>query len=263
MPPADPSSDTASGTAPHFLRLNKRGMGRLARSLRLREGDVLVAVNGEQFQGDAKALKAFFDADENSDESHRFLLTFWRKGVFFHLLVEAELKADFEFCDAETALEILRRFPELSFAPLETYEVYEVFRDIRRVCAMHSTKPDPLATYLPALWMLNRRLYYPMLAVTVVYAISLLAHWAMFLLAYLLISLYARRAQLTLLRSYQLFEERLFWFVLAERSEEAAQATCRLIDPEIRFIFDTAPPPKKKKRNSAAGAVASGRPGAA
>ena len=128
---------------------------------------------------------------------------------------------------------------------------------------MHSTKPESLATFVPALWMLNRRLYYPMLAVTVVYAISLLAHWAMFLLAYLLISIYTRRAQLTLLRSYQLFEERLFWFVLAERSEEAAQATCRLIDPDIRFVFDTAPPPKKKKLKAASAQAPSGRAGSA
>jgi len=67
----------------------------------------------------------------------------------------------------------------------------------------------------------------------------------LFFLAYGMTCLYVKRAQLNLLRSYHLFENKFYWFVLAGQSENEVRETCREIDPEIKFAFDkTAEQPK-------------------
>lgn len=237
--------------APGFLKLLRRGLGLQARAMRLREGDVLVGVNGAPFSDGMTALAARFEALEDEDEPEPLLLTFWRDGVFIHQRHEVLPKFDSEICDPDRAVEIAQKFAALEFAPLSKYENYEVFRDIRRVCSLHVTTPDPLATLAPALWMLNHRLTFPLLAVLIVYGTTFLTHWLMFVLAYGLVSLYARRAQINLLRSYQMYSERFFWVVIAETDEFRVRSTCRAIDPEVSFLSDPAPRKKKRKRTAA------------
>ena len=88
----DPTSKdgSASETAPQFLKLQKSGMGRQARAFRLKQGDVLVAIDGNAFTGDAAMLRNVFggtgSADGEEDVEHddddtkvvRYLLTFFR-----------------------------------------------------------------------------------------------------------------------------------------------------------------------------------------
>lgn len=251
--------------APQFLKLQKDGMGVYARSLRLKENDVLVAINGNLFTGDAEMLRSFFgikdqnenDAqeDENDEDEKecRYLLTFWRDGVFFHLVFNHPLMATYNFTQYEESTAISKSFSSLSYASLEKYENYEIFKDVYRKAGIHSIKPDPIATIAPSLWMLNHRLYYPMLAIIVVYAITLMTHWVMFIISYILVSFYTRRAQIDLLRSYQLFAEKYFWMVLAATNEIKAQEKAREFDRKLLFKFDKPNRNRKKNNRKSAG----------
>ena len=156
--------------------------------------------------------------------------------------------ADFDFVSPEEAIEVSAGFKELTFEPIETYQNFEVFRDLRKNAAMHPTAPDPLATYAPLLWMLGNRLYYPMLAITIVYGVTAVTHILLFILAYILVGLYAKRAQLNLLRSYHLFEDKFYWMVIGASSETEARMTCRAMDPGVLFPFQKAEPPTKLNR---------------
>ena len=261
-PPGLNTSDPAGDHAPGFLRIGRRGIGLQARAMRLREGDVLVGVNGAPFTDGAAGLAARFEALEELEEdpTPQLLLTFWRDGVFFHQLHAVMPRFEAEICEPDRAVEIAAGFARLQIAPPQRYENYEVFRDIKRVCGMHSTTPDPLAFIAPVMWMLNHRLVYPLVAILIVYAITFLTHWAMFVVAYGLTSVYARRAQLNLLRSYQMFSDRFFWVVLAETDEIRARAVCRQFDAEVIFPSDPAPKPSKRKRKAPQSANRSARP---
>jgi hypothetical protein len=256
------SADTADTehTLRPYLKLAARGLGIAARSKKLKVGDVLVALDGEPFNGDAEMLAARMgrraaeaednpevDAAEDGVTPH--LLTFWRDGNIFHLIFETRLKASVETTGAEETLQIQRALQTLRFAPLETYQTFEVFRDVRKNAAMHATDTEEIATIAPVLWMLNHRLYYPMVAVGIIYGITFAAHWAVFVISYLLVSIYTRRAQVDLLRSYKLYEDKFFWMVLAEPGEAEARATCRLFIPDLRFQFDARPKAKPKSTN--------------
>ena len=247
-------------TAPQFLKLQKYGLGRQARAFRLKRGDVLVAINGDIFTGDATMLRNVFggvgsaDADDEADDDAaddkvvRYLLTFWREGKFFNLVFNSALVARYDFTTLDESIEITKSFADVKFADKEQYINYEVFKDIYRNAGMHSVEPDPLATIAPFLWMLNHRLFYPMLGISLVYAITLLTHWSVFIAVYLLVCVYTRRAQLNLLRSYQLFEEKYFWLVFAATSEMEARELARRFDPDVRFSGEKA---KRRKKKSA------------
>jgi hypothetical protein len=249
---ADDAAHTAPEKAPGFLRVMRRGISLAARTMRLREGDILVGVNGQPFTDGMSGLSLLFEELDDLDEKdpQPLLLTFWRDGIFFHQLHSILPRFAGEVCEPDLAMQIAKKFETLEFAPLVRYENYEVFRDISRVCGMHSATTDPLALLAPPLWMLNNRLTFPLLAILIVYGITFLTHWAMFLVSYVLISIYTQKAQLNLLRSYQVYDERFFWNVVAETDENRARDTCRAFDPEITFLMD--PKPKKKRKKASA-----------
>lgn len=242
-----------------YLKIEGRGIGMAARSKKLKPGDVLVAVDGEVFTGDAEILAKRLgrqatgnednpevDAAEDGVSAH--LLTFWRDGNFFHVIFETRLKADFVPTGPEETLAITQGWSALAMEPLESYQNFEVFRDVRKNAALHSTDNEDLAMFIPALWMLNHRLYYPLVAVGIIYTITFVVHWSLFIISYYLVSVYTKRAQIELLRSYKQFEDKFFWMVLAEPSEVEARATCKRFIHDLRFQFDTKPKPKKRSR---------------
>ncbi|SDY31978.1 hypothetical protein SAMN05444486_1011310 [Lentibacter algarum] len=230
---------------PQFLKLQKSGMGRLAVAHRMREGDILVAIDGDLFLGDGETLKSAFEDFDPTVPDIAWLITFWRDGVFFNVCFDQPLSAKFDFATPEEAVQVAEGFQSLKFGPIENYQNFEVFKDLHRNAAMHETRSDILAGIAPVLWMLNHRLYYPIVGMVIVYAITFLTHILLFLLAYVMTCLYVKRAQLNLLRSYHLFDDKFYWFVLAGQTENEVRETCRELDPEIKFALDkTAEQPK-------------------
>jgi len=240
-----------------------RGLAPAARNRKLKEGDVLVAFDGEMFNGDAEMLaarqgitKAPADAPDPapSGTAERepmtpHLLTFWRAGQFFHVIFDTPLKGGLEPAPHETAQQILQTYARLKFAPLELYQNFEFFRDVRKNAAFHACEPETLPKYAPFLWMMNHRLYYPMVAVGIVHLLTFLTHWSLFALTYVLLSLYTYRAQLSLLRSYKLFEDKFFWMVLAEPSEIAARNTCKALAPDVKISSEPVTKPNVARHN--------------
>lgn len=254
--------DLQARTMPQFLKLQKTGLGRQARAFRLKQGDVLVAVDGNMFSGDATQLRAVFAGEDQVDESSEedednervssFLLTFWREGTFFNLMFDQPLVARYDFSSADESLKIADEFQSLHFAPKEAYLNFEVFKDIYRNAGLHQLKEDPLASIAPLLWMLNHRLVYPMIGVILIYSITLLTHWFLFITVYILVCVYTKQAQFNLLRSYQLFEEKYFWMVLAATSEMDARAIARQFDADLRFSGEKVRRRKKKAQSDQA-----------
>ena len=101
-----------------------------------------------------------------------------------------------------------------------------------------------------------------MIATLAIYAVTFSVHWALFVIAAILLALYFRKAQLVLLRSFSLHKEKQIWMIIASKNMIDAQRTARLFDPNIVFepdLIGPPPPPeidpakkrKKKKRKSA------------
>jgi hypothetical protein len=87
-----------------------------------------------------------------------------------------------------------------------------------------------------------------MLAIGIIYAATFVTHPLVFAVAYVMTCIYVKRAQLNLLRSYALFADQFYWFVVAAQSETEAMAKCVELDPKVRFAYQKEEPTVKLNR---------------
>ena len=229
-----------SARAATLLRLNGLGSRSRANGLRLKNGDVVVAVNGQMFNGNENDL---IEALTLEDADARALVTISRGAVLFDVLTAGPLGGSYEFTEAELANDISQAFETYQVDAIERYEPFEVMRNATRDCLVFSATPNQLPYVFPAVWLLQNRIWEPMFAVIAAYEFSIVVHPLLFVLIYVLTCVYFGRGQVGILRSYALFHEHTLWLCVAARSLEQAQAICRQIDPRCDFRFSHVGPP--------------------
>jgi len=222
-----------------------------ARTLRLMEGDIIFGVDGQIYKD---GIIEFQTLMEECDEEAGVLLTILRKDCIFNIIAYGPLGVTLEFPKPEDLEEIVKNIKSYDFPAREELIVFEVLKDLYRRCEIIDTSPDPVAFYVPPIWLIQNRLFEPLLAVSVIYAITFAVHWVLFVMSYILLALYFKRGYLMMLRSFIIYKEYQMWMVIAARDLKEVQITVRKIDEKARFrnslIGDPEPPqePKKKKR---------------
>lgn len=259
---ASPNPDTVNDTgaaslksqAPRnsFLSIAEIGNISRSRTLRLQKDDAIVAINAKAYHGD---IDTFLDILFELEDDASVMLTIWRKGVIYNVIVRGPLGCTLEYAKSELSEAINNDFNAADIGHPDDYVMYEVLRDIKRKTEIIDTRPSDVAVLAPVIWLMQSRLWEALLAVTLIYGVTLSVHWVLFVIAYILLSLYFKKAQVPLRRSFSLFKERQMWLIIAARSSKEVQEICRKIDPKCDFIdSEVGPvphvePPAKKRRN--------------
>ena len=247
---ADGAAAQTPGATTYLVVKELRSISR-ARSLRLQAEDLIVAVDGQAFHGD---IESFLDIMFECDADNGVVLTIWRNGVIFNVIARGPLGCVLEHAKPETAEKATADFIGTTVEPQENYITFEVLRDIFRNCIVIDTRLSPMAMIFPPLWCLQNRLWEVLIALFLVYGVTLAVHWALFVIAYIILGVYFRKAHLVLRRSFAMMRGRHIWLVLAAKSELEAQRLCRRLDPKSIFVPDlvgppvTDEPPKKRRR---------------
>jgi hypothetical protein len=249
-----------------FLRIKDLGRKSRAIGLRLRAGDIIVALDGKPFRGTPADFTAqisppeeeeiptddsedlFLEEEPQNAEKPRFLLTIIRNGVFFEVFVEGPLGCELDYVLPDEARIISEAFGQRKIYPLNDYIGYEVYRDITRKCSLVDQTPSLLAAVAPPLWLLENRMLEPLLAVLSIYGLTFGINIYLFIATYILTSLYFQKGQLVFKRSYQMFEQRHMWIYLVATNPRDAQITCRKLDPKADFEFSLIPPPRPARK---------------
>ena len=244
---------SAGEAATTYLMIKElRGISR-ARSLRLQPEDIIVAIDGMPFHRD---IESFLDIMFECDPENGLLLTIWRGGVLFNVIARGPLGCVLEHAKPDVSEKATEDFKKHTVDPLENYATFEVLRDIFRNCMVLDTRLSPMAVIFPPLWVIQSKLWEVLVAVVLIYGSTLAVHWALFIVAYVLLSLYLRKAHLVLRRSFAMMRGRHIWVVVAEKSELETQRLCRRMDPKCTFVPDLVgppvvdEPPKKRRRRS-------------
>ena len=241
---ANPSSstDAVSGEQPattYIMIKELRTMSR-ARSLRLQPEDLIVAIDGAPFHKD---IETFLDIMFECDPENGRVLTIWRKGILFNVIARGPLGCILEHAKPDVSDKATEDFQTFNVDPIESYSTFEVLRDIYRNCMALDTRLSPMAMIFPPLWLLQNRLWEVLIATFLIYGSTLAVHWLLFILAYVLLSMYFRKAHLVLRRSFAMMRGRHIWLVVAEKSELEVQRLCRRMDPKCVFVPDLVGPP--------------------
>ena len=226
-----------------FLKLKEHGQSSRTRALRLKEDDVLVAIDGVSYHD---TIDNMVDLLSSGEEGDMWLLTIWRNGKFFEIFTRGPLGGIFEFTRPEESQIIMELFQKREMGQKDEYRIYEALRDVKRVVDIYDTTHSQVAVILPPVWLLQQKMWEPLLAILCVYLITFSVNIFLFILAAILVGLYFRRGQVTLRRSYGMFQDRQVWAILAARSDLEAQEMCRNLDEKVNFVNALVKPYKKE-----------------
>jgi hypothetical protein len=226
-----------------FLKLKEHGQSSRTKALRLKENDVIVAIDGNSYHD---SVDKMVDLLSSGEEGDLWLLTIWRNGKFFEVFTRGPLGGIFEFTRPDESQMIFELFQKREMGEKEEYRIFEALRDVKRVVDVYDTTHSQVAVILPPVWLLQQKMWEPLLAILCVYLITFSVNIFLFILAVILIALYLRKGQVTLRRSYSMFQDRNVWAILAARSDKEAQEMCRGLDEKVNFINAQVKPYKKE-----------------
>jgi hypothetical protein len=239
------STDSAPA---QFIRIKSLPRVAHARDLRLRDGDILVAIDGALNNSDIDAFRALCDQAQESQK--KLLLTICRNDIIYDVLIEKRLGVELDYADAEASIAAGVLFAKHHMGPKDHYQNYEALRDIQRHVVLYDTAYSAIATLAPPVWLLQHRAWEPLAAVIAAYATSAVVHWGLFFATAILLAIYFHRIQFRLIRNYSLFTEHYFWHVCAARSSAEAQMVCRQLDPKCQFSYSYVGPPASSSEPS-------------
>ena len=227
---------------PQFIKIKSLSRASHGRDLRLRDGDIIIAIDGELNTNDIDAFRALGDQARLHEET--LLLTICRGEIVYDVFAEGRLGAELDYADAEASSAAAALFAKHHMGPKDHYQNYEALRDVQRHVVLYDTGYSAIATIAPPIWLLQHRAWEPLAAVIAAYATSLVVHWVVFAATAILMAVYFHRIQFRLIRNYSLFTEHYFWHVCAARTSAEAQLVCRQIDPKCQFDFSHVGPPE-------------------
>ena len=226
-----------------FLKLKEHGRFSRTRAMRLKPEDFVIAVDGKIFQETSDELADIL----SEEEIDYWIITIYRNGSIFEVSTRGPLGGIFEYSKQEETEVISKVLKEHKFYEKTEYKIFEVLKDIKKNCDIYDTTHSNLAVYAPPLWLIQERMWEPLIAVLSVYLITINVNIILFIISSILISLYLRKGQVTLRRSYSMYQDRQVWMTIAAIDELNAQKICRALDPKCRFNNSLVGPPAKDK----------------
>ena len=224
-----------------FLKLKEHGRFSRTRAMRLKPNDFIIAVDGKIFQETSDELTDIL-SEEDIDY---WIITIFRNGNIFEVSTRGPLGGTFEYSKPDETKLIGNVLSEHTFHNKNDYKIFEVLKDIKKNCDIYDTTYNRLAVYAPPLWLIQERMWEPLIAILSVYLITINVNTILFLISAILISLYLRKGQVTLRRSYSMYQDRQVWMTIAAVDELNAQKTCRALDPKCKFNNSLVGPPAK------------------
>lgn len=203
---------------------------------RLKESDILVAIDGEVFlDGPVKLIERF--SLEAGDQA-KWLLTFWRDGELFDILLTSPIQSQFGLATDQETQWALEQFSRHVFGEFSAYENFEIYRDPQGVCDILSLQKDPLAFILPAFWCLKYRLFPPLGALLAAYMVTFFINIFLFLITYLILSRFIYRSQDNVLRSFTLYAGKNHYMTIAATNEKDVSVVIKKIDRKNKVRFE-------------------------
>ena len=202
----------------------------------LKESDILVAVDGKIYRDGPAKLRELFES--KAGEEAKWLLSFWRDGQIFDILITSPIQSQFGLATEQETQWALEQFEDHVFTDFDSYQNYEIYRDGYGVCDILSMEKDPMAFLFPVMWCMKYRLYPPLFALLVSYGITIFVNIILFVITYIVLSRFVYVSQNNIMRSFTLFESKNHYMTIAASNENDVSAIVKKIDPKNKIRFE-------------------------
>ena len=203
---------------------------------KLKEADILVAIDGKLYTDGPAKLREMFLSKQG--EEAKWLLTLWRDGQVFDILLTMPIESKFGLATEEETGWAKEEFQKHVFGDFQSYQNYEIYKDGHDICDVLSLEKDPMAGFCPPLWLLKYRLFPPLGVVLVSYGITFFINIYLFIITYLVLSRFVHLNQENLLRSFTLFSGKKHYMTIAGTNEKDISVIVKNIDPNNKIRFE-------------------------
>jgi len=203
---------------------------------KLKEADILVAVDGEVYRDGPAKLKELF-IRQNGQQS-KWLLSFWRDGQIFDIIITMPIESRFGLATEQESEWAMEEYNKHIYGDFDSYQNYEIYKDGNGVCDVLSMDKDILAGLFPALWLLKYRLYPPLGAVLISYGVSYSINFFLFVITYIVLSRFIYVSQNNIMRSFTLFANKKHYMTIAGTNERDVSVIVKNIDPNNKIRFE-------------------------
>ncbi len=215
-----------------FLKIKSIRTLSNAFNMKLKEGDVILALDGELINKNYEDL-----SKELQKIKERKILTLFRDGVFFNTFVYGSLGV---VCENESSADIpeLENFNSKYKIDLDAfYQQFEVFKKIGNPAILLNTSPSILASLAPPFWMIENRLWNFLGISLVFYMVLIMISPWLFFLGWVLKSWYVGNCQIDILRLFYRLNNYSQSLSFCAISEKEAQELSRKFDSKIDFYY--------------------------
>lgn len=212
---------------------------------KLKEADILVAIDGKLYEDGPLKLREMFLSKQG--EEAKWLLTLWRDGQVFDILITMPIESKFGLATEEETSWAKEEFQKHVYGDFKSYQNFEIYRDSHNICDILSLEKDPMAGFFPALWLLKYRLFPPLGVVLVSYGLTFFINVYLFLITYIILSRFIHVSQENILRSFTLFSGKKHYMTIAGTNEKDVGVVVKNIDPVNKIRYE---PNTIKKRRS-------------
>ena len=227
-----------------FLKISDVRNNTRAKNLRLKENDIIVAIDGEEFHGNRSELLKTL-----TNNKGQWLITIFRENVFFEIIVRGTLGVSVKKTTSEETILVKEGLEKHQIYDIAEYRIFEVLRNIHRDVDILETTPSLMSWFFPPFWLVQNRLWEALMVSLCLYFISISVAWWMFLITWCLLAMYFRKGQTTLIRSFSIYREKHFWLILAAINEEDVQKVCRSFDQKCNFDYSMVGKPITEETN--------------
>lgn len=212
---------------------------------KLKEADILVAIDGKLYEDGPARLREMFLSKQG--EEAKWLLTLWRDGQVFDILITMPIESKFGLATEEETSWAKEEFQKHVYGDFKSYQNYEIYKDSHNICDVLSLEKDPMAGFFPALWLLKYRLFPPLGVVLISYGLTFFINVYLFLITYIILSRFIHVSQENILRSFTLFSGKKHYMTIAGTNEKDVGVIVKNIDPVNKIRYE---PNAIKKRRS-------------
>ena len=230
-------------TVTNFLiKIDKIRKKSYASTIFLKPDDVIVALNNHFYTfGEKKLIEELKDLKKLNE---RAILTVLRNGVFIDIIIENSLGCGFITTDSNETEKIKNQFSKKNNYDIDELNEYVAMRDVYRRYDVYENSNSLSAGLFPPLWLAYSRKWWVLLAFSILFFMLFSVNFFLFLLGWILTSVYCYKAQLNLLFSFSMLEGKAFSLKFAAKSIDEAHNLIRSTDPKSRFMYSKLADPK-------------------
>ena len=229
------AEDQKKNTSSFLIKIDKIRKKSYANSIFLKPDDVIVALNNQFYTyGEKKLIEELKDLKKSNE---RAVLTILRNEIFIDIIVDNSLGCGFVTTDSNETEKIKDQFSKKNNYDIDELNEYVAMRDVYRRYDVYENSNTLSAGLFPPLWLAYARKWWVLLAFSILFFMLFSINFFLFLLGWVLTSVYCYKAQLNLLFSFSMLEGKAFSMKLAAKSMDEAHNLIRNIDPKSRFMY--------------------------